>query len=82
VQRAGRRPLFSNPASANLKTKIQGVPEMEEVVALLQELLHATQETNRLLDQELNWANDLSLGKMLLARLDSIEEAVREIALT
>ena len=52
---------------------------MNEIASLLRELIASTDETNRLLDQELNWTNDFSLGKQIMDRLDSIESSIQSI---
>ena len=52
---------------------------MDEVASLLRELIASTDETNRLLNQGLNWSNESSLGEDVLTRLDAITICVEEL---
>ncbi|UFS57634.1 hypothetical protein [Subtercola endophyticus] len=52
---------------------------MDEVVEVLQELLSEVREINRILNGELNWLNEVSLGKQLMNRLDAIESVVQDL---
>ena len=55
---------------------------MDEIASLLRELIASTDETNRLLNEELNWTNDLSLGKQIMDRLDRIDSSIQSIEIS
>jgi hypothetical protein len=52
---------------------------MDEIASLLRELIASTDETNRLLNEELNLSQLASLGESLLERLDGIKSDTEEL---